>query len=61
VAYRLKARVLMEEYNRAGGRRAGAMQHMLLRYTQALITQVSQTAVCNRHLTQQRILNRLPA
>jgi len=40
-AYRLKARVLMEEYNRVGGRRAGAMQHMLLRYTQALITQVS--------------------
>ena len=47
--YRLKARVLMEEYNRAGGRRAGIMQHLLLRYTQARITQVSQTAVCNRH------------
>ena len=47
--YRLKARVLMEEYNRVGGRRAGVMQHLLLRYTQARITQVSQTAVCNRH------------
>ena len=47
--YRLKARVLMEEFNRAGGRRAGVMQHLLLRYTQALITQISQTAVCNRH------------
>jgi CRP-like cAMP-binding protein len=47
--YRLKARVLMEEYNRVGGRRAGVMQHLLLRYTQALITQISQTAVCNRH------------
>lgn len=47
--YRLKARLLMQEFNRAGGRRAGAMQHLLLRYTQALITQISQTAVCNRH------------
>ncbi len=42
--YRLKARVLMEEFNRGG-----LMQHLLLRYTQALMTQVSQTAVCNRH------------
>lgn len=47
--YRLKARVLMEEFNRAGGRRAGVMQHVLLRYTQALITQISQTTVCNLH------------
>ena len=29
--------------------RGGVMQHLLLRYTQALMTQVSQTAVCNRH------------
>ena len=42
--YRLKTRLLMEEFNRGG-----VMQHLLLRYTQALITQVSQTAVCNRH------------
>ena len=42
--YKLKARELMEEFNRAG-----SMQRMLLRYTQALITQTSQTAVCNRH------------
>ena len=47
--YRLKARVLMEEFDRAGGRRAGVMQHVLLRYTQALITQISQTTVCNLH------------
>lgn len=47
--YRLKARVLMQEFHRAGGRRAGVMQHLLLRYTQALITQMSQTAVRNRH------------
>jgi len=42
--YRLKTQLLMEEFNRGG-----AMQHLLLRYTQALITQISQTAVCNRH------------
>ena len=42
--YRLKTRLLMEEFNRGG-----IMQQLLLRYTQALITQVSQTAVCNRH------------
>ncbi len=48
-AYRLKARVMMEEFNRAQGRRAGVMQRLVLRYTQALITQMSQTAVCNRH------------
>lgn len=42
--YRLKARMLMEEFHRAG-----VMQNLLLRYTQALMTQMSQTAVCNRH------------
>lgn len=42
--FRLKARLLKEEFNRAG-----PMMHLLLRYTQALITQMSQTAVCNRH------------
>ena len=47
--YRLKARLLMEEFHRAQGRRAGVMQNLLLRYTQALMTQISQTAVCNRH------------
>lgn len=34
----------MEEFNRAG-----PMMHLMLRYTQAFITQISQTAVCNRH------------
>jgi len=48
-AYRLKAQLLMQEFNRAGGRRSGALQHLLLRYTQALMTQMSQTAICNRH------------
>lgn len=47
--YRLKAGVMMEEFNRAGGRRSGALQNLMLRYTQALITQMSQTAACNRH------------
>ena len=41
---RLKANLLMQEFNRAG-----PVLHLLLRYTQALITQMSQTAVCNRH------------
>ena len=42
--FRLKGRLLMQEFNRAG-----PVLHLLLRYTQALITQMSQTAVCNRH------------
>ena len=42
--YRLKASAMMLEFNRAG-----PAMHLLLRYTQALITQMSQTAVCNRH------------
>jgi CRP-like cAMP-binding protein len=43
-AYRLDRRVLKEEFDRAG-----AMQRLFLRYTQALITQMTQTAACNRH------------
>ena len=43
-AYRLEAHVLKQEFNRAG-----PVMHLLLRYTQALITQMAQTAVCNRH------------
>jgi CRP-like cAMP-binding protein len=42
--FRLKAQTMKEEFNRAG-----PVLHLLLRYTQALITQMSQTAVCNRH------------
>jgi CRP-like cAMP-binding protein len=42
--YRLRALLLKDEFNRAG-----PLQRLLLRYTQALITQMSQTAVCNRH------------
>jgi CRP-like cAMP-binding protein len=48
-AYRLQARWVVDEFNRAGGRRSGALQNLMLRYTQALLTQMSQTAACNRH------------
>jgi CRP-like cAMP-binding protein len=41
---RLKAQIVKEDFNRAG-----PVLHLLLRYTQALITQMAQTAVCNRH------------
>ncbi len=41
--FRLPAKFLKEDFNRA------PVLHLLLRYTQALITQMSQTAVCNRH------------
>jgi CRP-like cAMP-binding protein len=43
-AYRLTGQRLKEEFNRHG-----EMLHLLLRYTQALLTQMAQTAVCNRH------------
>ena len=42
--FRLKADLLKDEFGRFG-----PTMHLLLRYTQALITQMSQTAVCNRH------------
>src|ERR1700738_1362343 len=42
--YRLRAQLIKNEFGRFG-----PMMHLLLRYTQALITQMSQTAVCNRH------------
>jgi biotin operon repressor len=39
----------MQEFDRSGGRRSGGLHGVLLRYTQALITQMAQMAVCNRH------------
>jgi CRP-like cAMP-binding protein len=45
-SYRIKAQAILEEFGKAG-----PMMHLFLRYTQALITQMSQTAVCNRHHT----------
>lgn len=43
-AYRLRGHLLMQAFNQHG-----SMHQLLLRYTQALITQMAQTAVCNRH------------
>ena len=42
--YRLSTQLMLQEF-----KRAGPMQQLMLRYTQALITQMSQTAACNRH------------
>ena len=50
-AVKMKAKALQEEFVRGG-----AFQHLLLRYTQALLTQMSQTAVCNRlHAIEQQL------
>ena len=62
-AYRLEKHKLLQEFNRAG-----LLQRLLLRYTQALLTQMAQTAVCNRrHTLEQQLcrwllmtLDRLP-
>ena len=43
-AYRLKKKVMLDEFSRAG-----PMQRLLLRHTQSVLTQIAQTAVCNRH------------
>jgi CRP-like cAMP-binding protein len=51
VAFRMRAHVLASEF-----RRAGMLQRVLLRYTQSLIAQMSQTAVCNRlHSVEQQL------
>jgi len=52
-AYRLRADFLKEEFESGG-----ELQHLLLRFTQALITQMAQTAVCNRHHTVEQQLCR---
>jgi CRP-like cAMP-binding protein len=50
-AFRMKSVAMLDEF-----KRGGEFQHLLLRYTQALITQISQTAVCNRlHSVEQRL------
>lgn len=50
-AFRMKSTAMLDEF-----KRGGEFQHLLLRYTQALITQISQTAVCNRlHSVEQRL------
>jgi CRP-like cAMP-binding protein len=52
-AYSMSAEILKSEFGRGG-----QLQYLLLRYTQALITQMSQTAVCNRHHTVEQQLCR---
>jgi CRP-like cAMP-binding protein len=42
--YRIGAQVIRDEFERSG-----SVRHLLLRFTQALVTQIAQTAVCNRH------------
>jgi len=50
-AFRIKAKIIQDEFALGG-----VMQHVLLRYTQSLITHISQTAVCNRlHTFEQRL------
>lgn len=50
-AYKMKAKVMQDEFNKGG-----QFQQSLLRYTQALISQISQTAVCNRlHSVEQQL------
>ncbi|ELX12219.1 transcriptional regulator Crp/Fnr family [Janthinobacterium sp. HH01] len=51
--YRLKSQILLDEFNLAG-----PVMRLLLRYTQALLTQMSQTAICNRHHTLEQQLCR---
>jgi CRP-like cAMP-binding protein len=63
-AYRLERRVLVQEF-----KRGGLLQRLLLRYTQALITQLAQTSACTRHHSVEQqlcrclltILDRLPS
>lgn len=52
-AYRLDRHILRQEFDRAG-----QLQRLLLRYTQALMTQMAQTAVCNRHHMVEQQLSR---
>jgi CRP-like cAMP-binding protein len=51
--YRMPAHLLLDEFNRAG-----PVMRLMLRYIQALLTQMSQTAVCNRHHTVEQQLCR---
>ncbi len=50
-AYQLKGQTLKQAFDRFGGRRRTVLPPLLLRYTLALLTQMAQTAVCNRHHT----------
>jgi CRP-like cAMP-binding protein len=52
-SYRLKAAILLEEF-----KLAGPMMRLLLRYAQVMLTQVSQTAACNRHHSMEQQMSR---
>lgn len=52
-AYRLQRHLLNQEFNRSG-----KLQHLLVRYSQALLTRMAQTAVCNRHQSLVQLLYR---
>ena len=54
IGYRIKSNVLLEEFNYSV-----PLMHLFLRFTQALITQITQTAVCNRHHLLEQQLCRL--
>ena len=57
-AYRLSGHILMQGFNRFGGRRNGTLHDLLLNYTHTLITQMAQRAVCNQHHSvDQRLCN----
>ncbi|BBP03896.1 Crp/Fnr family transcriptional regulator [Sulfuriferula plumbiphila] len=54
--YRIPAKSLREALGRSGGRRAGTLQQLLLRYAQTLIMQMAQTTACNRrHSVEQQL------
>lgn len=57
--YQLSCAHFRNEFERSGGRRGGALNDLMLRYTQVLLTQMAQTAVCNRHHTVVQQLCRL--
>jgi CRP-like cAMP-binding protein len=57
-AYRLRKHLFMQEFERIGGHCDGILRHLLLRYTQVLLTQMAQTAVCNRHHSMEQQLCR---
>jgi CRP-like cAMP-binding protein len=50
-AYRIRAHPIRQEFNRFEVHRSGALHLLLLRYAQALMTEISQAAACNRHHT----------
>lgn len=48
-AFRMRRHQFLQVFNRYGGRRSGALHHLLLHYIQALMTQMAMTGVCNQH------------